>query len=235
MFPTRVGSLRFAGLVVVLSAVASSATVAACSSGTFVSASPEGGSDGAAPEELPPDDAATTADANPQQDATISTVSAIYSTVLLSQLAFGDPAKAFKFYATVSYDSSSRTITKIDLTPLRSASTTVSKTQTIGTTISKTSVPVSPSGRFVLSLGTITIPGDANPISAREVVIENAILTGAFAAPGTFCSRMSGTVVAPVTLELEPEKNIALHAPASEDDALPTRTSASFVCTVPAS
>lgn len=179
-------------------------------------------------------DAAPVTDAAPPKDASTSTVTGVYSTVLLSQLAFGDPAKSFKLYTRLSYDSAARVITTIDLTPIKASATKVSKTEIVGTIVSRSAVKVSAKGRFELPLGSLTIPGEANPITGRDIVIDNATLIGRFAAPGGFCSQLTGTVVSPITLVLEQEKNNALHAPANEGDPFPVRAVEDFQCTIPA-
>ncbi|MBS2014873.1 MAG: hypothetical protein JST00_18430 [Deltaproteobacteria bacterium] len=206
----------------------------ACGSG-FAGVPAEAGVDGSVDDVVDAaadQDAATVTDTG-TADSAVPGVGALYSTVVLSQLAFGDPTKAFKFYTNLSYDSSARVIKKIELTPIKATATTLSTSEKVGTMVSKTSIPVSASGRFELALGSITIPGEANPITGRDIVIDGATLTGGFSAPGSFCSQLSGTVVSPLTLVLEPQNNNALHAPAKDGDAFPTRTAADFVCTVP--
>lgn len=228
--------LRFGATLLVVAAIAAVGSVGACSSGSAIGAFPEGGDEGATPlDGGPPDDASTGNDSTTITDGPPPvTVSGTYYAELLSQLAFGNVARTFKFYGNVAYDASSKTITKIDLTPIKATATTISSSETTGTTVTKTSVPVAASGRFVAALGTVTIPADANPITGREIVIEDATLIGAFASPGRFCSQMTGHVTVPVDLQLEQDRNVVLYDPAKNGDAQPARVAADFVCTVPA-
>lgn len=97
-------------------------------------------------------------------------------------------------------------------------------------------VPVSPSGRYVAALGTLTIPGDANPISGRVVVIENVVLSGGFSRPLRFCSAFDGHVTQPTDIVLAGASNTMIYDKVTEGATQPVHTAGDFAagCPVPA-
>lgn len=73
---------------------------------------------------------------------------------------------------------------------------TVSKSETVGQMNNVPKTPVAATGVYAGALGTITVPGAANPTSGRDIVIEQTVVPGRVA-PAKFCSQLGGRVVAP--------------------------------------
>ena len=105
----------------------------------------------------------------------------------------------------------------------------VSREGITGGIIPAPAAAVNAEGQFTLSLGTVSVPGDANPISQSEVLIENAQLQGRFAA-AQFCGRLTGFVVKPAAASrnLDIEKNFCQFRPIKDGDDTPVLTRADF-------
>lgn len=88
-------------------------------------------------------------------------------------------------------------------------------------------VAVDATGNFVTALGTLTIPGAANPITGRDVVIQTASLTGKLETT-TFCARLAGDVVQPVSVTLDPAQSPCVFLRTADGDPVPTVTSQTF-------
>lgn len=159
-------------------------------------------------------------------------VEQLYYGACLPQLAFGDPKKVFNFYTTTSFTpdpaGGGRLVFKLSalsLSPAREPPATVSSAGIIGGEIQSVA-PAGPNvdaatSKFTVELGTVNVPGEANPLSGSAVNIEGAGLRGAFQT-GRFCALLSGNVTSPVTLMLEPEKNICHFIPIKDGDPTPT-------------
>ena len=161
-------------------------------------------------------------------------VSGLYYGACLSQLAFGAPELVFNFYTETTFTPEpggggklNLSLHALKLAPSGKAPpATVSSAGVVG---EKKEVPAAgpnvaaADGRYTIELGTTTVPGEANPITGRPVVIEAAKLTGFF---GTerFCARLNGNVTQPIALPLEPEKNICQFVPIKDGDPTPTFT-----------
>lgn len=71
--------------------------------------------------------------------------------------------------------------------------------------------------------GLVVVPGAANPITGRDVEIENTRMTGVFAKE-KFCALLNGKVVKPINLELTPSKNVCQFIPVKDGDKTPVLT-----------
>ena len=111
---------------------------------------------------------------------------------------------------------------------------TVGKDQIVGTTLEIIDTPTTPAGVYAAAFGTASIPGEANPISGRPIVIEMTSLPGRFA-KGKFCSQMIGHVVQPTDIMLEGDLNTCLYFPVKEGEATPVITDEDFAagCPIP--
>ena len=183
-------------------------------------------------------------DAGPIDATTITEpTEGLYYGACLSQLAFGAPNKVFNFYTKTKFvpDASGGKLTitlralKLKTAPDGTIASPAAPPDTViaagflgpdqsslesqvqGTKISVGFPPVG--GRA----GLVVVPGDANPITGRDVEIENVKLTGVFAKE-KFCALLNGTVVKPVNLELEPPKNVCQFIPIKEGDKTPILT-----------
>lgn len=142
----------------------------------------------------------------------------------LSQLAFGDVNKVLSFYAPVERTADS---VSVSLKPLATENNAPPKTVTSLGTVGEASQASSPlgGGQFTLDLGKMTIPGAANPISGRDLVIEAAKLTGTLS-----CAHLSGDVTQPVQITLEPAQNTCRFFIVRDGDPAPKLTAAEFNC-----
>lgn len=166
-------------------------------------------------------------------------VTGLYYGACLSQLAFGQPNLVFNFYTETTFTPEPGGGGKLGLSLQalalkegeKAPPTTVSKAGAVG---DKKDVPATApnvaaaDGRYSIELGLTTIPGEANPITGRPVVIEAAKLSGFF---GTerFCARLNGNVTQPVPLTLDPERNVCQFVPVKDGDPTPTFTKDDFL------
>lgn len=173
----------------------------------------------------------------------------------LSQLAQNNPDKVFSFLADTKFTpnpggAGGKLVFKI--TPLKTEqnggadvkgripAATVSRSNTTGTTLgSDTPVDTDARGKFVAPFGQVNVPGDANPISQRPVVIDNGGMTGLFSqsagggpdggASFTICTRLTGDVTTPLTLSLDPSLNICQFRQIKDGDPTPKFTKDDFL------
>lgn len=177
--------------------------------------------------------AAPTVDAGAFEAAAPPTeaVTGTYYGACLSQLAFSQMNDVFSFYTETSFvpepgggGKLSLVLQPLKLGPDQNPPTTFTKA---GITGEAKSVPATlpnvaaADGRVSIALGTTTVPGEANPITGRNVIIDGAGLNGFF---GTerFCARLIGTVTQPVQQPLDPPRNICQFFPLKEGDPVPT-------------
>jgi len=161
----------------------------------------------------------------------IPALDGVYFTACLTRLAAGRVDRVFRFYTEVQFvptkgpggglsGSIELSMTPLRLGPVQGPPTMVSREQTVGTTVkmvaTTNSAGVYGSGTF----GTLNIPAEANPISGRLIVIENAASPGRFGA-GKFCSQLSGEVVEPTIITFIGNENTCIHFPVKSGDPLP--------------
>lgn len=159
---------------------------------------------------------------------------AVYYGACLTALASGNVEKVLHYYGEASYLPSGAgggTLT-LRLTSLRvgdmgAPPATVSKTATVGSTSKLENVAVDANGKFAGVLGTVTVPGAANPITGRDIVIDNTKLTGKYAGQ-QFCAQLSGDVVQPISVTLMGSENTCVFFKTVDGAPLPTLTAATF-------
>jgi hypothetical protein len=183
----------------------------------------------------------------------------------LSQLAQNNPEKVFNFLTDVKFTPGAgggQLVFK--LTPLKTDQTpgpdqgrvppkTVSRANITGTVLGNdTPIPTDARGKFTAVFGAVNVPGEANPISQRPVVISNGGMIGLFSqsaggagsdagadeagadagasggAQFTICTRLNGDVTQPLTLTLDPSLNICQFRQVKEGDPAPVFTKADF-------
>lgn len=147
----------------------------------------------------------------------------------LSQLAYFQLSRVFNFYVETKFVPAeaggqlSLELMPLKLSPAQGPPEAVSKAGVTGETKHfQASAPnVGADGRYTIDLGTTTIPGDANPITGRDVVIADAKLTGIFG-KDRFCARLNGNVTQPIQLTLDPPQNVCQFVPIEDGDKTPT-------------
>ncbi len=162
-------------------------------------------------------------------------VKGLYYGACLAELGFGQPTKRFSFYTLTEFTPSDGGSSKLQLSiqPLKLENaqppSTVSKAGAVGAEIPAPPADVAASGRFTLQLGTVYVPGAANPISGSDVEITGANLDGRFA-EARFCARLGGKVVKPAAAarDLNPPDNICQFIPIKDGDPMPAFTEADF-------
>jgi hypothetical protein len=163
-------------------------------------------------------------------------VEGIYYGACLSELAFGQPDNVFNFYTTTKFTPGPNGGPgKLELTiqPLKvfnkKPPATVTLADKVGGAIVATPADVSAAGKYTINLGTVTVPGEANPISGSNVLIENGSLQGNFA-EARFCARLGGEVKQPVAAArtLDTSQNICQFVAVKEGDTRPALTASDF-------
>lgn len=173
-----------------------------------------------------PDAPASKVDAG-DRAAPTQVIEGIYFGACLSKLA-GRVDRVLRFYTEVKYTplvpdekaTLQLKLTSLQLGPNNGPPPTVSKSATTGQTYTSTS-SVKPNGVYDAPLGTIKIPGEANPISGRDIDVEQAAVPGKFGL-AKFCSQLSGHVVQPTDILLEGDSNTCIYLPVKEGDPTPT-------------
>lgn len=178
-----------------------------------------------------------TVDASSDSAPPEGSVKQLYFGACLSKLAAGRVDRVLRFYTEVDFvkDATGPTgkislkLTALKLAPGNQPPPTVSKSETVGTTYSVDNQPTNALGVYAAPIGTDTdgngipdvqIPAASNPLSGRDIVVENASLPGRFS-PGTFCSQLIGHVVQPTDIDLEGPANTCIFIPVKEGDPTP--------------
>ncbi len=179
--------------------------------------------------------------------APTNAVKATYYLSCLPSLAFNDVSQLFRFYAdsefTPNMSGGGGKIT-FKLTPLIirdnagaliPANTLTLKDEMTGV-LQVMSVDVAANGKFVANFMTAMVDSHSNPISFRNITVENTTVAGIFQAapdggPINFCGGLSGDVTAPIMQPLGPvNQNPCLFVPAKLGDPLPLQQAADFMC-----
>jgi len=157
-------------------------------------------------------------------------VDGLFYGACLSQLAFNRVDRVFNFYTKTKYipDAAGGTgkltlsLQAMAVDPATNGPPkTFAKTGTSGgEMLSPTPAVVGADGKYTLELGLVAVPGNANPITGRDVEIINTKLVGRFAEQ-QFCARLNGTVVKPTNIPLEPEKNVCQFVLVKDGDPTP--------------
>lgn len=162
----------------------------------------------------------------------------------LSQLAQNNPDKVFNFLVDTKFTPNpggggGQLVLKLNILKTeqnggtdvvgRQPPATVSRANVTGTPLGNgMAVPTNAEGKFSISFGTVNVPGDANPISQRPVIIENGAMSGRFLS-GSFCTRLAGDVTQPLTVTLDPSLNICQFRPIKDGDPTPKFTKEDFL------
>lgn len=159
----------------------------------------------------------------------------------LPNLAFSDISKLFRFYVESEYvpaiGATGAKVT-LKLTPITIRDdaglflppATLKLAKPTNPTLSVLDSPVDAKGKFVANFMTAMIGKATNPISWRDITVDNTTLSGYFA-DKEFCGGLSGHVVAPIDQDLgAPADNVCLFKPMKEGDALPDLKASDFVC-----
>ena len=101
--------------------------------------------------------------------------------------------------------------------------------RTVGPAIQAPVATVDANSKYRIDLGTVNVPGTANPISGSDVEILNAFLVGRFA-EARFCARLGGHVEKPAAAvrDLDPPQNICQFFPIKDGDKTPALNAADF-------
>lgn len=164
--------------------------------------------------------------------------SATFYGACLAQFAFGQVNAVFNFFTQTKFAPvSGGGNLELSLVALKLENNgppaIISKANAVGveqTSVPPTSPNVDASGRYVLDLGTITIPGVANAISGRDVIFRQAKISGRFGADA-FCGRLSGNVEAPPLGPLDPSINICQFRLIKDGDPRPVLGETDFRAT----
>jgi len=159
----------------------------------------------------------------------------LYFGACLSALAAGRIDRVLRFYTEAKFtpDAAGGTgkltlkLTALKLGENKGPPPTVGKDQVVGTTLQIVDTPTTPAGVYAAAFGTANIPGEANPISGRPIVVEMTSLPGRFAKE-KFCSQLIGHVVQPTDIMLEGDLNTCLYFPVKEGAATPAITAEMF-------
>jgi hypothetical protein len=168
-------------------------------------------------------------DAGPPVDSAPPTVAedGLYFGACLSKLAAGRVDRVLRFYTETKFtpDATGGTgkltlkVTSMKLSAGNGPPPTVSKSETVGTTYT-VETTTNAAGVYAAALGTVNVPGAANPISGRDIVVETTQLPGKFA-KGKFCSQLVGHVTTPTDIELVGEDNTCIYIQVKEGDPTP--------------
>ena len=184
--------------------------------------------------QVAPQDASPPPDAAPPAQA----VEGLYFGACFSQLAAGRTDRVLRFYTTTKFvPSAGGGALSLEITPLKLPAgaitdETFGKASTTGQAFAVKDAVVDSAGVFTATFGNVDVPGNANPISGREIKLENTVFKGRFADPKKFCTQLSAQVVQPVQQALDGPANICLFIEAKEGDKYLDPAKADYVCNV---
>jgi hypothetical protein len=154
-------------------------------------------------------------------------IEGLYFGSCLSSLSVGDLNKVLRFYTEIRFvpgtgggklDIQFTPLKGVDLTsgnPVPVAPDNVSKGQTFGAPFGQKESPVSTTGRFKVLFPLVTIDKNANPISGRDITIENVTFEGLFSATASPPAADSGTADAD-TGDADPDAGTVDAAPQAD-------------------
>jgi hypothetical protein len=132
-------------------------------------------------------------------------IEGLYFGTCLSSLSVGDLKKVLRFYTEVRFvPGAAGGKLDIQFTPLKGVDLSsgnpvpvppdnVSKGQTFGAPFGQKEADVSNTGRFKVLFPLVTIDKNANPISGREIMIQNVTFEGLFSATASPAATDAGT------------------------------------------
>jgi hypothetical protein len=161
-------------------------------------------------------------------------VEGLYYGACLIELAFGNVDKVFNFYTITKYTPEGEGgKLSLSVQPLAVENAAppknVAKAGAVGSEILGPPAAVDANGKYKADLGTVNVPGTANPISGSDAVIEVATMEGRFS-EAKFCARLGGNVTKPeaAARTLDPTQNICQFVPIKDGDPTPKFTTADF-------
>lgn len=161
-------------------------------------------------------------------------VEGTYYGACLPELGLQNPVKRLNYFTRTKFtpDSSGAKL-ELSVQPLKVVNLqpppTVTMADAVGSEITTPAADVAETGRFRLELGTIHVPGSANPISGGDIEILEAFLDGRFAEE-RICARLGGRLTQPAAAArtLDPPLNICQFVPIKDGDSMPEFTKADF-------
>lgn len=188
----------------------------------------------------------------PDSVAPTNSVKGTYYLACLPFLAFGNADQQFRFYAESEFTpamTGGGGKLSLKLTPMiiRDAANCTPDCQLIPNSmltlkdekkgiLTVTDVPVDATGKFTANFMTAMVDHLSNPISDRNITVENTTVQAIFQAapdggPSNYCGGLSGKVVMPIMQDLGmPSQNICLFTPLAAGAMLPARMASDFMC-----
>ncbi|MFO0677552.1 MAG: hypothetical protein U0169_13535 [Polyangiaceae bacterium] len=129
----------------------------------------------------------------------------------LPKLALGAVKTSFKFKGAVTFTPTAGGGGKVasSLTPLDKAATKI--TDEVGAAIPLPETVVAADGKFDLKLGSVTVPGQANPLSGNPVQIENGAIVGILQGSSSICGELNGQITSPIQISIDDPGDICLY------------------------
>lgn len=184
--------------------------------------------------------------------APTNSVKGTYYLACLPFLAFGNADQQFRFYVDSEFTpnmTGGGGKLNLKLTPMiiRDAANCTPDCQLIANSklvlkdemkgvLTVTDIPVDGTGKFTANFMTAMVDHLSNPISDRNITVENTTVQAIFQAspdggPSNYCGGLSGKVVMPIMQDLGmPSQNICLFTPLKAGEMLPSRMAADFMC-----
>jgi hypothetical protein len=142
----------------------------------------------------------------------LAEIGGTFQVTCLPSISGGDPAKALRFVGKVELTKDSPEATSgtasFTFTPLKIPATSLADTS--GTSFSTSSpVAVSVGEPFTLALGdNVSVPGDANPISGSEILLNNVSMKVRVRTSDFLCSELDGQAVKPLMIDLAAAESV---------------------------
>lgn len=172
--------------------------------------------------DIPPD--ADTFDSG--SDVEVPPESHLYAVTCLTAFSSRNPSQGLRFYTKAIFYQGNLSV---EMTPLLKWATTLSRTETIGSTYVEKDVPLS-NNSVKLVLGTVQIPKDANGFSDKDLTITSLTFEGDASNRQRFCTTMSGHLTNPYPFDFQPSENTCLFIDSKEGENFPTLTGSDFNC-----
>jgi hypothetical protein len=137
-------------------------------------------------------------------DASVVAIDANYFAVCYSALMAGSMGRTLRFYTQVKVDPmGAGGKAKLVLYPMRADARKFERGMATNAPLTYDNVTVDANARFNATLATVSIEGAANPLSGRDITLDNVKLSGLLYAKETFCSGFSGTITMPIMQDFE--------------------------------
>jgi hypothetical protein len=137
-------------------------------------------------------------------DASVVAIDANYLAVCYSALMTGSMGRTLRFYTQVKVDPmGAGGKAKLVLYPMRADARKFERGMATNSPLTYDNVTVGEDTRFTGILPMVAIEGAANPLSGKDITIDNVKLTGLLYAKDTFCSGFSGAITMPIQQEFD--------------------------------